>query len=263
MTLILDYAWVHPAPALIKTAGYDGVMRYLSPDPTKNLSPAETIALHAAGLSIGLVWESTASRAGEGQTAGIADADAAETQAHILGYPIALPIFYAVDYDADPQAVQAYFNGVRVASHHPIGVYGSLRVVEAIHAAGGVPYMWQSVAWSGGVVSQQAHLYQRLTPTRAPIPDSDENTVLRPFPLWTDQPVPPKPPTPPAPFTRKANPMYLLKAANSPAVYVTDFFTKRHICAGELGDLEKIVGKVQTVSQATITAIPTQPGTPA
>lgn len=198
MTLILDYAWQHPDPALIKSDGYDGVMRYLSPDGSKNLSRAEAAALHAAGLSIGLVWESTAARAAEGYAAGIADAAEAEAQAIILGYPANAPIFYAVDYDAAPGAVAPYFDGVRFASHHPVGVYGSLRVVEAIHSSG-VPYMWQSVAWSGGVVSGVAHLYQRLTPTRPVIPGSDENVVLHPFPMWTAGGVPPvdnhQPPT--------------------------------------------------------------------
>jgi hypothetical protein len=187
MTLLIDYSAARPAPAIIKTVGYSGVMRYLSNDPGKNLQPAERDALLAAGLSIGLVWETTANRAQDGYAAGLADAKVAEAQARALGYPSSCPIFFAVDFDADPAAVKAYFDGVRAGLvDHPGGIYGSLRVVDTALADGWLPYAWQSCAWSGGVVSQRAHLYQRLKATVAnPIADTDENVVLRPFPLWT------------------------------------------------------------------------------
>jgi peptidoglycan hydrolase-like protein with peptidoglycan-binding domain len=59
-------------------------------------------------------------------------------------------------------------------------------VVDTALADGWAAYGWQSCAWSRGVVSQRAHLYQRLRATVAnPISGTDENIVLRPFPLWT------------------------------------------------------------------------------
>ena len=165
MTLILDYSFARPNPAAMKAAGYSGVMRYLSYDSTKNLSKTEAIGLHAAGLDIGLVWETTATRAGEGSIAGAVDAIAAEAQATALGYPADAVIFYGVDYDAAPQAVAPYFAGVKSKARRPVGVYGSKRVVEGVAA----PWKWQACAWSAGLVSTQAHLYQRLHATaRAP-----------------------------------------------------------------------------------------------
>ena len=201
MTLAIDYAWQHPTPAAIKADGYSAVLRYLSNDPSKDLTVAEAAALHAAGLSIGLVFETTATRAGSGSGAGYADASAAERAATALGYPITCPIFYAVDYDATPLDVFAYFTGISQVAHHPVGVYGSFRIVEAIM---GYPpdgrgklasYGWQATAWSYDVeqqrvvVSQHAHLFQRLRRTLGPlagVADTawDEDVILAPLPLW-------------------------------------------------------------------------------
>ena len=187
MTLILDYAWAKPTPAAIKAAGYSGVMRYLSPDATKNLTKAEATGLLATGLSIGLVWESTASRAGQGFAAGAADAATAEAQATAIGYPFSAALFYAVDFDAAPAAVAPYFAGIASRAARPVGIYGSARVVEGVSAA----WKWQACAWSAGRVSASAHLYQRLRATVAhPISGTDENIILHDFPMWTNAPAP-------------------------------------------------------------------------
>ena len=205
MTLLLDYAWAKPSPAAIKAAGYSGVMRYLSTDATKNLSKSEAAGLLAAGLSIGLVWETTAIRAGQGFAAGAADAVTAEAQAAALGYPSTAVLFYAVDYDAAPAAVAPYFAGVGSKAHHPVGVYGSARVVEGVAA----PWKWQACAWSAGRVSASAHLYQRLHATVAhPLSSTDENVVLHAFPMWTNTPAPlPGPASPIPPVFTKPTPV--------------------------------------------------------
>ena len=200
MTLIVDYSFSRPSPSVIKAAGYSGVMRYLSADSGKNLSKPEATALLGAGLSIGLVWETTAMRASQGRAAGASDAAAAEAQANALGYPSTAVIFYAVDYDAMPTAVAAYFAGVVSMAHRPVGVYGSKRVVEGTS----VPYKWQACAWSGGLVSPGAHLYQRLRATVAhPISGTDENIILHDFPMWTNAPAVPVHTAPVAPSRSK------------------------------------------------------------
>ena len=209
MTLFVDYAWQHPTPATIKAAGYAGVMRYLSTDPTKNLTGVEAAGLIGAGLSIGLVWETSAQRAGAGSAAGQLDAAAANAQATALHYPAGCPIFFAVDYDADPAAVAGYFFGIKAAGGRPAGVYGSLRICTAMRAAG-VPYTWQTAAWSAGAVLKDANLYQRASPTVShPIPATDENVQIVPFPMWRAPAAPwppavvtpPRPPVTPSPAT--------------------------------------------------------------
>lgn len=200
----IDYAWQHPAPAAIKAGGYEGVARYISHSPDKDITVAEANALHAQGLNIWLVWETTANRAGQGGAAGTQDVRDAEAKATALGYPTNVPIFYAVDFDANPQMVMPYFAAVAKAAKRPVGVYGSLRVVEAVMKAGYAEYGWQTAAWSGGKLSQMAHVYQRVHPN-GKIPGYtsgwDENVICRDFPVWTPKPAPaPKPPAPaPAP----------------------------------------------------------------
>lgn len=205
MTLAIDYAWQHPDPAAIKADGYDVVMRYLSHDSSKDLTAAEAVALHSAGLSIGLVWETTARRAADGFNAGVADAREANARADELGFPKGCPLFYAVDYDAEPSVASAYFNGIATVAGRPIGVYGSYRVVEQMLSEHAL-YGWQATAWSYDVeqhrvmVSHKAHLFQRMHRTLAPLAgvrDSawDENAVLALFPLW--EPNSPAQPTPP------------------------------------------------------------------
>ena len=180
----VDYAWTHPDPAAIKTAGYEFVVRYLSHDPSKDITPEEVASLHAVGLLLLLVFETTANRAGQGQAAGIMDRQEAEARAAELGYPQGCPIFYAVDFDATPQQVASYFAGVR-GGNYPAGLYGGVRVVDAGLAA----WLWQTEAWSGGVVSAGAHLFQRIGHTLPPLPgvpaDSyDENVLCKMLPMW-------------------------------------------------------------------------------
>ena len=176
--LIVDYSWTHPDPGSLKAAGYVGVMRYLARKvDAKLLQAGERDALHAAGLGIGLVWETTASRAGDGEAAGVADAVTAEGLADALGAPRELPIFFAVDFDATAAQVAPYFDGVRANARRPVGLYGSFRIVEGVD----VDWYWQCAAWSRGRISDRAHLYQRIG---APVPGTDENRMYRPLPLW-------------------------------------------------------------------------------
>jgi hypothetical protein len=193
VTLILDYSVARPDPAAIKAAGYSGVMRYLAPDNPqthrKILFADEAKALHDAGLTIGLVWEYTAGRAAAGFSAGVSDCTAAEDQAFALGYGRNLPIFFAVDFGTAPSVVLPYFQGIASYASNPVGVYGSLQVTEGVLNAGLASVAWQTCGWSGLAVSSRASLYQRLHATVAsPIPGTDENVLIHPFPMWAAAP---------------------------------------------------------------------------
>lgn len=188
----IDYSWTKPTPKAIKAAGYIGVLRYLSPTPSKNLSPTERDALHTAGLGILLAWEWTATRATQGRGAGYADAASANQLADALMYPD-LPIFYAVDGDYPWAEVAPYFNAARGASQRPVKVYGSGSVVNGAFTTGFGTNQWQTVAWSGTYVSPHCGVYQRLTKTLPPIagvsPTAyDENAVLPSLIWWTAKP---------------------------------------------------------------------------
>lgn len=177
-SLAADYSFARPSVSALQPD--DGVLRYVSHEPGKNLTVAEAKTLRAAGKWIALVFEDGAQRALDGAAAGKADAEFANQQADALGYPKDAVIFYAVDFDATPGQVTAYFDGAKsVPGGRPVGAYGSIKITGIKLAS----YNWQTSAWSGGAVDGSANLYQRQRPTH-PVPGCDENVLLNPFPAW-------------------------------------------------------------------------------
>lgn len=171
MAQVVDYSFARPDAGVIAAAGYVGAVRYLR-GRGKAITRAEQDALHAAGLAVGYVEESTASRAGEGFNAGRLDAVAANQAADALGVPSMIPIRYAVDFQTTWSKVADYFAGARSAGGRPVSVYGCYDVIEGA-AAEGYGWLWQCAAWSGtgngsgGSIqgrrlSQHAVLFQRV-----------------------------------------------------------------------------------------------------
>lgn len=183
-TLAVDYSFARPKPSVIKKAGYSAVGRYLSNSPSKNISSGEAKALHAEGLGIFLVWETTAKRAAAGRDAGEADAKTALFQANTLGVPENVPLFFAVDFDASWAQVKEYLAGAQSIVGRRAGVYGGYKITTDARSAG-IEYTWQTMAWSGGRIDANANILQRLRPTvDHPVQDTDENLIQKAFPLW-------------------------------------------------------------------------------
>lgn len=186
--LVLDYSYKRPSPAAIKAAGYSGVIRYLSYEASKNLGHGERDALWREGLSIGLVWETTAGAPLQGYAKGRADAFEANRQAAAFGWPGDVVIIYAVDFDArqlvrhlprgitldmavdqelkvartaeahelvlkafgsEMDQVADYFRGVLSVGGRPAGVYGPDHVCDRLAFAVPLACYWQCAAWSG------------------------------------------------------------------------------------------------------------------
>lgn len=179
MSQVVDYSWGRVGgsdashAAAVAAAGYVGAMRYLChpADGIKRLTKGELDVLHAAGLAVGVVWETTADRAGRGRDAGRADAVEANRQMDALGFPVDRPCYYAVDFDASPAQVAPYFDGVAAVGGRDWGVYGSYRIVEGLAAR--TDWLWQCAAWSGNGagsggsiqgrrLSRRARLFQRV-----------------------------------------------------------------------------------------------------
>lgn len=160
----LDYSSARPSPTAIKAAGYDFICRYLSHQPNKNISADEAAAAQAAGLSIVLVWESTANRALEGFAAGSQDAQSALQVAQSANCSSIPAIYFAVDFDASPadQAkIDDYLKGAAsVLGLQRVGVYGGYWVVKRCFDNGTAAWGWQTYAWSGGNWDGRAHLRQ-------------------------------------------------------------------------------------------------------
>jgi len=169
----VDWAWGHPNITQLVLAGVKFACRYLSHDPSKNLTGAQAKALAAAGIDCLVVWETTANRALSGQDAGRADASSALVQANMCGLPPGAPIYFAVDFDEAPshvQAVHAYFKGIHdvldtagpvsMPRGVPVGAYGGYWTIKRLFDAGLIDYGWQTYAWSGGRWHPRAQLQQ-------------------------------------------------------------------------------------------------------
>lgn len=198
---VVDYSWARPQPSGLKARGYDGAIRYIAvgrSNAGKVLTPGERDALWAAGIAVGLVWETSAGRPLGGFNAGVEDARAANIEADLLDWPAHVPLAYAVDFDPTGKldTIADYFHGVLSVPGRPVGTYGTYSVIErlATVAVGGrrVECFWQCAGWSGGgsgsggsirlddgstrKVSRHSCLYQDIEGTR--LKGTDHNHVL-------------------------------------------------------------------------------------
>lgn len=154
----------------LKAAGVVAVGRYLgfkTQGWSKCLTPDELQAIHAAGLSVVLIWESDPTSEGYFNYAkGVADAKLAVEEAAYLGVPKGTAIYFTADYDAQPSdmpVIISYFEGVRagLAGQYLVGAYGSYSVLEALKASSYAPdKYWQTSAWSKGQIFPDSHIYQ-------------------------------------------------------------------------------------------------------
>lgn len=153
----LDYAAGRPDASAIRAAGFDFVVRYLSPGgpalPGKLLTPDEADDLRAHGISIVSNWETTAARMLDGFGAGVTDARAGLAQVLRCGGRRDRPIYFSADFDATPAQqvpINAYLDGAAsVLGRENTGIYGGYWPVSRALDAGTATWAWQTVAWSG------------------------------------------------------------------------------------------------------------------
>lgn len=163
----LDYSAGRPRGQAVRDAGYAFVLRYLSwLDNPKDLTRAELDDMTAAGIGVGTVFETTASRALSGHQGGRWDALKALDLAEVCGLPDDHPHYFAVDFDAQPhqyETVRDYLRGVAsVIPINRIGVYGSHAVCKMLLDLELVTYCWQTEAWSAGQWDPRFHIIQRV-----------------------------------------------------------------------------------------------------
>jgi glycoside hydrolase-like protein len=164
----VDYSYDHPTVAELKAAGVTFVFRYISSDPAndgngKNLLPAETQALLAAGIAIGVVVEEHKQRMKEGRAKGVADAQHADQTVTALGMA-GIPVYFAADWDVsstEQAAVNAYLDGAAsVIGLNRVGIYGGINPLKGALDAGKATYAWQTYAWSAGQWEPRANVRQ-------------------------------------------------------------------------------------------------------
>ena len=148
----------------VKDCGMQFVCRYLVPNLNetawKALTAPEAEDIRSNDLAILLLWETTTARAKQGRSAGDDDGNTARELAKEMNIPETCAIYFCVDYDApsyDYPAIDEYLYGAKQAvAPYRVGVYGKADLVNSVKAD---CYM-QCVAWSGGVLSEKANVYQ-------------------------------------------------------------------------------------------------------
>lgn len=150
----------------LAAAGITVVQRYLF-DGGKGITTAERKALLAAGIGIVYGYEGYASNWRGGTAQGDTDAHAALACLQRIGVKPSrhIVVMMAVDEDAAGFGMlpiaKAYVNGahavLRAAGFGGAAPYGSNKVLDYVGR-----YGFQTYAWSGGIVSKWAALYQWL-----------------------------------------------------------------------------------------------------
>jgi hypothetical protein len=124
-----------------KAAGFAAVLRYLplppgtlQSDNVGRLTAEEVAAYHAAGLGIGIVWETTQYRPIMGAAGGSVDGFQARAAANALGFPPKHPIFGAVDFPPTPGQLPLVTAYLQTAGFEPYANGPTLTHLQARHS---------------------------------------------------------------------------------------------------------------------------------
>ena len=180
-------------PALTEATGKRFVLRYL-----QNLTAVEVARHHAAGLSVGVIWETTGKRALNGAASGTVDAQQALAAANKLGVPSGVPIILAeCDTNITPNqipTVAAYYKAAQaVLGAHRAWGYGGIVPARACLSLGVVGGWMQTYGWSGTptVWDPRASIRQYLNAQRIGTTTVDLDLMVTAVPLWDPAPATP------------------------------------------------------------------------
>lgn len=149
------------AGATLAGLGIPTALRYGGVGSTgKRLTIAEVADLHAHGILVLGVIESTANRSDGGYNAGVADGEAALADPALASLPI---LFATDDQSVDTQANVDYVRGFRdVVGQVRTGAYGFGPFMASVHTAGVASWFWQAgPAPSRTGTSGFVHFWQR------------------------------------------------------------------------------------------------------
>jgi hypothetical protein len=188
---LIDFAERRIAPDQIKSAGYAGVVNYVSESRpganfgAKPLTREYADALRAAGLHIVSNfqygkpgWPNAPSDFTRGFDGGVADAHAALGIHNAAGGSNSAPIFFSVDDDINADIWNSlavnWFRGINsVLGTERTGIYGHAQAcswsindgVIGHSSTAGHRWAWQTKSWSHGLREPAAVLYQEVVNT--------------------------------------------------------------------------------------------------
>lgn len=145
--------------------GYKFAMRYVVPSiPGKLISLPEVASAHANGVDMVFIYETSGATWQGGKQAGLVDGEIAHNMLKELGAPYSVACYHAVDTQVSSGQLARmgdWLDGVITGmAQYATGVYGEFAVVEFAARAHPDVYRWQTKAWSGGSISELAHLLQ-------------------------------------------------------------------------------------------------------
>lgn len=234
MSTAIDYAWQHPAPSVIKAGGHVAVLRYASQDSSKDLTPTEATELLAAGLDVGLVYEYGAKDALGGAAQGAVIGQRMAQRLANLGAPTHMAAYFAVDTGTQAYGVIGAFADAFRAQQtpgRPVGVYGSYAVGTHLLAQRKVDLFWQTAAWSAGLVSPYACLYQSRFDVNVGGVACDVNQIRHAYGGWNQPTQPHVHPTPPTPTHSLEDHVVIYRDAVTNGLYITDGIWKRPLAS--------------------------------
>lgn len=189
---LIDFTENIVAPELIKSAGYQGAVVFVSesrPGADFDFKPVTreyADGLRAAGLQVvsnyqyGKPGWATPSDYTRGYDGGVADAHTALALHNGAGGPDSAPIFFSVDDDIDHDTWKGvagqWFNGINsVLGAERTGIYGHNRAcawaiedrVIGRSTTAGHWWAWQTIGWSNGEREPRAVLCQVVVNTQA------------------------------------------------------------------------------------------------
>lgn len=150
--------------ATLQQNGITHVGRYLS-NSWKGLTPSEVSSIQKSGLHLFSIYEQGGTLASYfKKEQGVQDAYVSYKLAQSYGQPEGTAIYFAVDYDAQPNdyaGILNYFQGLKdTLSSYKVGVYGKYEVIQLIQSKGLAEYYFQTYAWSHGQHAKNIHLCQ-------------------------------------------------------------------------------------------------------
>jgi hypothetical protein len=181
MSLCVDIAWDKPSGAALEAAGVTVASLYLGqdsgtdpntdPGSGKNMTLSVVQDYTSHGVAVLSNFEYGAQQMLGGAAQGAVDARLGLSQKRACGIPDSRPTIYSADWAASvtqiANCVIPYLVAARgVTGAGTVGVYGSYYVVKAVadywaaHYPGEKIWLWQTVAWSNGLVDPRIDFYQ-------------------------------------------------------------------------------------------------------
>lgn len=213
-------------PAAIKAAGFVAVLRYL-----RNLTAPEVAGYLNAGLGVGTIFETDATRSLGGAAAGTADGQLAASQAAGIGQPhgtllaVNLSDFAAGPSDIPP--ITTYWRSFKDAvGDYQVCGYATGYVIDMLVKQGEVGPWWQNAmndsSWIGNRLHPDASLYQDTQVTLpliagTPVTSYDQDAIIAPLKWWTTA-------TPDPPIRKEGQPMMYRNTATGAVVAIDGSF---------------------------------------